>query len=196
MSAVALSINIRPLVAAETLPDLGSGDDDLDAFLRDDAARLNGQGVVTIYVAHVETTFVGYVALLADCISVNSSERKKLKLRHDDHPSIPALKIGRLAVRKPLQGQGIGTALIRFSVDKALSIAELVGCRLLTLDAYPERVEWYERLGFVRNRKMARDAVEGWRCPAECPEYQDIDGTRVSMRLDFTAEELPGLFAG
>lgn len=193
MSAAALSVKIRPLVAGETLPDLGSGDEDLDAFLRDDAARLNDQGVVTVYVAHVDVGLVGYVALLADCISVNSSERKKLSLRHDDHPSIPALKIGRLAVQKDYQGRGIGSALIRFSIDKALSIAELVGCRLLTLDAYPDKVDWYERRGFLHNRKMAKEAAQAWRCPAECPEYQDTDGTRVSMRLDFTAEELPEL---
>lgn len=191
-AAAALSVEIRLLREGEMLPDLPCGDDDLTAFLRDDAARLHGQGVVTVYVAFLGQALVGYVALLTDSISVSSAERKKMHLRHDDHPAIPAVKIGRLAVHADHQGKGIGTALIRFAVDKALLISESVGCRLLTLDAYPQKVDWYERLGFVRNRRVAKESAVEWQCPIGCPEHQDHhDGDRVSMRLDFGGDTLP-----
>ena len=196
MSGDALRVEIRMLMAGEVLPDLPCGDEDLAAFLKDDAPRLHEQGVVSVYLAHVGPTLVGYVALLADCIYVNSKERTRLHLRHDDHPAIPAVKIGRLAVRSDFQDQGIGTALIRFSIDKALLISESVGCRLLTLDAYPDRVAWYEKRGFVRNRRVAKDAASAWACPIDCPEYQEVDGDRVSMRLDFGGEPLPDKLRG
>jgi hypothetical protein len=32
-----------------------------------------------------------------------------------------------------------------------MDFADLCGCRLLTLDAYPESMGFYEHLGFVRN---------------------------------------------
>jgi GNAT superfamily N-acetyltransferase len=191
MIASALEVSIRLLQDGEQPPELDSGDADLDNWLREDATRLHGQGVAAVYLAHVGDQFVGYAALLVDCIKVNSTEKKKIHLQHDDHPVIPALKVGRLAVNKTFQNRGIGSTLIRFSIDTALSVAELAGCRLLTLDAYPAKVDWYERRGFVRNRRLAKEAAAAWKCPDGCPEHMPVDGTPpVNMWLDFTVSDL------
>jgi predicted N-acetyltransferase YhbS len=48
--------------------------------------------------------------------------------------------------------RGVGEAVMRFAFLRALDLAEHVGCRLLTVDAYPASVAFHERLGFVRNR--------------------------------------------
>ena len=135
---------------------------------------------------------MGFLALLVDCIRINSAEKKKIHLHHDDHPVIPALKVGRLAVDKNAQGKGVGSTLIRFSIDKALSVADLAGCRLLTLDAYPTKVDWYERRGFVRNHRRSKEMASAWECPEGCPEHMKVNGERpVSMWLDFAVDELP-----
>ncbi len=39
--------------------------------------------------------------------------------------------------------------------SRSLRFADQVGCRLITLDAYPESIAFYERLGFARNRSKA-----------------------------------------
>lgn len=189
-----VNVDIRVLKDDDDLSSFSCGDADIDSFLKDDALRLQKSGGVSVYLAFHESRLVGYLAILADSIRVNSNERKKLKLLHTDHPSIPAVKVGRIGTCTDLQGKGIGKALLQFAADKALLISADVGCRLLTLDAYANRVGYYEKHGFVRNKQMAKDDAAAFRCPTECPENQGEDpGDRVSMRLDLRAEEPPTL---
>ena len=63
---------------------------------------------------------------------------------------------------------------MRFAFDQGNDLAELVGCRLLTLDAYPQSVEFYKKLGFVENKAKV---------------YQEK--THPSMRFDLFAPTLP-----
>lgn len=61
-----------------------------------------------------------------------------------------------------------------FAVDMALALSADVGCRLLTVDAYPQSMQFYERLGFTRNKAKDRP-----------------DGKPISMRLDLRADPAP-----
>lgn len=61
---------------------------------------------------------------------------------------IPALLIGRLAVQKEFQHQGIGSYLLKIIVGKALEMSKTVGIRLVVLTAYPENINWYGDRGF------------------------------------------------
>jgi len=100
------------------------------------------------------------MALLSDAIVLETKERKRLALGAGDHPIVPAVKIARLAISDPFRQAhaGVGTALVQIAHAMALDIADRVGCRLLTVDAYPESVAFYERLGVVPNRaKPYRD---------------------------------------
>jgi GNAT superfamily N-acetyltransferase len=64
-------------------------------------------------------------------------------------PSSPASLIGKLALRKELRGQGLGTILIRHALDKCVEAARLSASRLITLDAANEAlVAWYKKHGF------------------------------------------------
>ena len=153
------------------------GDADLDDFLKSDALRLQELNVVKTFVAlHLIEGLVGYISLLADAVTLETKERKKLSLSHQDHPIVPALKIARLAVREDFRAKyrGGGEALVRFSFNRALLLSDLVGCRLLTLDAYPQSVEFYKKLGFVENKAKV---------------YQEK--THPSMRFDLYAPTLP-----
>jgi hypothetical protein len=63
---------------------------------------------------------------------------------------------------------------VRYAYATAIDLTEQVGCRLLTLDAYPASIAFYERLGFVCNQAKA---YEGKAHP--------------SMRLDLFAPQAP-----
>jgi GNAT superfamily N-acetyltransferase len=138
-----------PLLAAFTC-----GEPDLDDFVRSDALRLQAHRVVRTYLAFHESELVGYMALLTDAVVLETKERKRLALGSHDHPIVPALKIARLAVADSARARfgGVGTALVQVALAMALDVAQRVGCRLLTVDAYPAAVAFYERLGFVPNR--------------------------------------------
>jgi ribosomal protein S18 acetylase RimI-like enzyme len=177
-------LTIQPLTeqSVEAFTSFSCGDADLDDFIRSDALRLHALNVARTYVAHYDGHACGYVALMADAIVLKPNERKRIRandgnaLTFDDHPVVPALKIARLAVNKSTRdgSRGIGEALVRFSFLTALDLAELAGCRLLTLDAYQQSLGFYERLGFVRNLDRA---------------YADRDNP--SMRLDLFAAKPP-----
>jgi ribosomal protein S18 acetylase RimI-like enzyme len=179
VAARIVDLEILPLTAADALnlEEFSCDDDDLNDFVRTDALRLQNEHATQCYLARRESTgarVLGYVALLTDAVLLESKERKGLGLR-DAHPVVPALKIARLGVSHDLQrGNGIGTALVRFAYFKGIEIAESVGCRLLTLDAYPQSVGFYEKLGFVCNRSK---------------EYRDR--AHPSMRLDVFSEMSP-----
>jgi hypothetical protein len=126
---------------------------------------------------------VGFVALLNDAVTLAAKERKKVRdsstgvrLRGNSHPVVPAVKIARLGVCSTFKtgNGGIGTALVRFAYVQALSLDPKVGCRLLTVDAYPHSVKFYERLGFVFNLDKRYEGKE-----------------HPSMRLDLYGETPP-----
>lgn len=154
-------LEVRPF-GEEWLGALASfhcGDEDLDDFIRSDALRLQSLNVARSYLAIYGDRVRGYLTLMADAVVLKPNERKKLRdtsgnmLAFDDHPVVPALKIARLAVCRETRAElrGIGEALVRFAFYTSLDLSEIAGCRLLTLDAYPDAIPFYEKLGFARN---------------------------------------------
>lgn len=121
--------------------------------------RLQSLNVARSYLVIYRERVRGYLTLMADAVVLKPNERKKLRdaagnaLAFDDHPVVPALKIARLAVCKESRDEfrGVGEALVRFAFYTGLGLSEVTGCRLLTLDAYPDAIPFYEKLGFVRN---------------------------------------------
>lgn len=58
--------------------------------------------------------------------------------------SSPAILIGKLAMRKELRGQGLGTLLVGHALQRSVEAARLSASRLITLDAAnPKLQEWY-----------------------------------------------------
>lgn len=151
------------------------GDDDLDEWLRDDALRLQDGNVVRAFLGYIDEELVGYVALMSDALELETRERKHLALSSSDHPVVPAVKIARLGVSRGSQRRSVGRALVRFAFDVAMVVSRYTGCRLLTVDAYPAAVPFYEGLGFKFNKAK---------------RYRDRDNP--SMRFDLHAPQLPG----
>jgi GNAT superfamily N-acetyltransferase len=159
-------IQVRPLGTgdANLLAAFSCGDEDeyrdLNEFLRDDALRLQELHTVSTYLALYDGRLVGYVSVLCDAVRLKGDERRKLQLSGRDHPVVPALKVAKLATccvtRTTLRG--VGTYLMQFAYALAADLGERTGCRLLTIDANPKAVVFYEeKLGFVRNQDKLYD---------------------------------------
>jgi ribosomal protein S18 acetylase RimI-like enzyme len=145
------------------------------------SATSSAPSSLTYYGESSSGTLVGYVSLLTDTIKLKTGEKKQLDLAHDDHPFVPAVKVARLAVDEAFRKEfrGAGEALMRFACERAFGIAELAGCRLLTLDAYPKSVGFYQTLGFKRSRAKEYEVKE-----------------HPSMWLDLFAPEAPRWLSG
>lgn len=128
-------------------------DEDLNEFIKVDCIKYKTNNLSHTKVALYEGRVVGYIALLADSITLEESERQWLIHKNVTVHQIPALKVGRIGTHIDLQRQGIGRALMRYAVGIAYRMnSELgVGCRFLTLDAYPKSVDFYLQLGFTKS---------------------------------------------
>src|SRR3970282_2274289 len=61
---------------------------------------------------------------------------------------LPVLRLARLAVEATAQRRGAGAALLRHVLLLALKMSEDHGCVGVLVDAKPDAVELYARLGF------------------------------------------------
>lgn len=163
-------------VAEARLDAFRCGDAELDRFLVADAPALERLAVARTHVAIVEDAVVGFVTTCADSVVLTQRERRGLADAAVAVVSIPAVKVARMGVDHATRTRvrGLGTQLMRYVALDALEVGEHIGCRLLTVDAYPEAVPFYEKLGFVRNASS---------------EYKGRRNT--SMRFDLHAATLP-----
>ena len=67
-----------------------------------------------------------------------------------------------MGIQKEYQKSGIGTQLLIYTIGLVVRVnRELhIGCRFITLDAYPQSVSWYEQKNFMFNKHYA-GAPEG-----------------------------------
>jgi len=65
------------------------------------------------------------------------------------HP-VPVMRIGRLAVDRSTQGMGVGAALLRDALLRAVELSRKVGTCVVLVDAIDESaMKFYERYGFI-----------------------------------------------
>lgn len=70
---------------------------------------------------------------------------------------IPAIKIGRLAVQRNWQRKGLGRLLVRHIAGEALALRGDYGVRLLILQAKPDSVDFYRKLGFQLTDEVGKE---------------------------------------
>jgi GNAT superfamily N-acetyltransferase len=128
---------------------------ELNGFFFDDAKDYLKGLLAKTYILHDGTETVAYWNYLNDKISYNDlgsdekwserivttlTKRKKLK-------SYPAVKIGRLAVNSKYKGKGIGKMIIDYTKETFLD-KNRTGCKFITVDAFVESLDFYEKQGF------------------------------------------------
>jgi GNAT superfamily N-acetyltransferase len=151
-----VALTIRRLEPEDDRSNFRSGNIDLDRFF----ARYAGQNqfrhhIGTTYVAiDDQGSIVGFATVAASELMtavLPESKRKRLPA----YP-LPVLRLARLAVDERHQGQGIANMLLRAIFGLARRMATEMGCLGVVVDAKPEAVGFYEKLGFI-----ALDVVAG-----------------------------------
>jgi GNAT superfamily N-acetyltransferase len=109
-----------------------SGDDALDGWLARRALKNQSERSSRTWVVTVESQVVAYYASSAAVVlRVHATGRAG---RNQPDP-LPAVLLARLAVDVRYQGRGLGAALVKHFVLKALEVADLVGVRVLLVHA-------------------------------------------------------------
>jgi GNAT superfamily N-acetyltransferase len=126
-----------------------SGNLDLDRFF----LRYAGQNqfrhhIGTTYVAvDASEAIVGYATVTASEVAPEAVTTARRK-RWPRYP-LPVLRLARLAVDERARGTGVGGFLIRAVLILAKQMETDFGCIGVVVDAKPEAVVFYEKLGFV-----------------------------------------------
>ena len=127
------------------------GDEELNFYLRRYARQNHESGGAKTFVAVSETEparILGFYTISPGAIAfANVPETLTRKLGRYD---VPVFRLGRLAVDRTVQGQGLGGDLLLAAGVRALAVAAEVGGVALAIDAKDRSaVRWYERFGAV-----------------------------------------------
>ena len=155
--------------------------DEYRAFLFEEARKLEELHVCKTYLMiHNKTNeLVGYFTLSADSIKLAPEEKSEDNLDEVVFRSIPAIKLGKLAINQKLSSDSKRKGYGSFAIEQACFIANDINnnyaaCRFLTVDADIQycktTTKFYENNNFVYNQanknknattvSMRRDILE------------------------------------
>ncbi len=144
------NLTIEPLNASHDRPGFQCGIEALDRYLKKQAKQDMKRRVSRVYIAVKPDTpkkTIGYYTLSSLSIEVQQLPEKLLK-KLPKHP-IPAALIGRLAVKKTSQGNGVGKMLLADAIKRTIAISNEIAIYAMVVDAINDEAKcFYERFGF------------------------------------------------
>lgn len=139
----------EPLTAEHDLGAFGSGVVSLDDWLRRRALHNQASGASRTYVACDDDRIAGYYAVAASAVAPDAATGR---FRRNMPDPVPVAVLGRLAVDKAYQGQGLGHALFRDAARRVLAAADSIGIRGMLVHAISEDARaFYIGLGLVES---------------------------------------------
>ncbi len=150
-------LSIQPLSGRHDRSAFESASAPLDDWLRRTAQQHQRRGISKTFVAISDdepTRILGYYALTACEVlteELPADLAKKLPRK------IPGIRLGRLAVDRTVQGQGLGEHLLMDALDRSRRVLEHIGIHALFVDAKDERAaSFYLKYGF---RPLPQDSL-------------------------------------
>jgi predicted N-acetyltransferase YhbS len=136
----------EPLTSSHTIVDFSCGIASLNEWLKRRALTNQNSGATRTFVTCVDDRVVGYYALAAGSINVQSALGK---FRRNMPDPIPVVILARLAIDISHQGRGLGRALFRDAALRVIRAAEAIGIRGIIVHAISaEAKDFYVALGF------------------------------------------------
>jgi GNAT superfamily N-acetyltransferase len=138
----------EPLGEQHDLTRFACGNDTLDAWLREHALRAHRAGVsnTTVWTASTDNVVVAYHAIAPTQLARADLPSRSLSAGYS---TLPGFLVGRLALDRSLQGQGLGGQLLLDALERILAASELAGGRLIAVDAIDDAAErFYIHHGF------------------------------------------------
>jgi len=145
-------------------------------FFKDHAWEDQQDLLSVTYEIQSNGTSVGFITLIMDELILGQQDKPRPRLNR-----IAGLKIAQLAIDRNYQAKKYGLRAIEFAIEKAIDFSEEVGCRFITTDAIPDKKGFYEKYGFVVNKKEQRERRK---------ESSEPDDLAISMRLDILPYKL------
>jgi len=149
----------KRLTPEYTILPFDSGEEDITAFLLDDAKDYLSQLMAVTYLFECNGITAAYFCVSNDLVTYNEalqskSQWKRLLKKSIPHPkrhhnSLPAVKIGRLGVHESFHKCGLGTQILD-NIKYSFVFRNKTGCRFLLVDAInkPVVTSFYQKNDF------------------------------------------------
>src|SRR5205809_960816 len=118
----------RPIRAQDDVSGFDSGNQALDAWLRERALRNDREDASRTYVVGGGSRVIAYYSLAAAAVPHAHATGRSRRNMPDP---IPAMLLARLAVDVTFQGRQVGANLLRDAIRRTLGAAEIAGIRVL-----------------------------------------------------------------
>ena len=139
----------EPITSLHRLDDFECGEPSLDEWLRKRALRNHAAGASRCFVVCHEARVVGYYCLSAGAIGHEVAPKG---MRRNMPDPLPVMLLGRLAVDQRYHNLGIGQALLRDAMIRAVSVARDTGVFAVLVHAISEPARrFYLLRGFVES---------------------------------------------
>jgi GNAT superfamily N-acetyltransferase len=137
-----------PLADAHDIAAFDSGVPALDDWLKRRARANHAGGASRVFILANEAGQVaGYYALAAGAISLSAAPGS---IRRNMPDPIPMAVLGRLAIDRRCQGNGLGAALLKDAVLRLQGASDVLGMRGILVHAISDEARlFYERHGFL-----------------------------------------------
>lgn len=154
-----MAVVIRRLEEADETANFDCGDAPLNLYLARHAWNNQAKSSIGVTYIGVEETaprrVLAYFTLATASVPRDAFPPKLV--RGLPPYDVPLILLARLAVDRRFAGRGLGHAMIAEVFRISLRVADEVGCRCILTDAYPDRVGWYARYGFIPTEGETKD---------------------------------------
>lgn len=138
-----------PISTNHDLNDFDSGELSLDAWLKKRALKNQASGASRCFVLCEGKKVIGYYSLSAGAICHEAAPKA---MRRNMPNPLPVLLLGRLAIDKKYHNQGLGSALLRDAMIRAVNVASDAGVFAILVHALSEQAKrFYLSRGFVES---------------------------------------------
>lgn len=139
----------EPLAEHHVTAGFSCGEPTLDDWLRRQALVNQASGASRTFVVHEDRRVVGYYALAAGGVTRIQAPGR---VRRNMPEPIPVVVLGRLAVDRHRQGQGLAFALLKDALVRCHVAASELGIGAVLVHALSEPAkQFYLRAGFVKS---------------------------------------------
>jgi len=144
----AAPFRMEPLGSGHDRSAFHCGEEVLDRYFQTQATQDVRRRMANCFVAVDVATghIAAYYTLSSASIPMVDLPQEEIK-RLPRYPSLPAVRIGRLAVDRRFQGRGLGAALLADAAHRAMS-ADIAAFTLLVDAKNEQAIAFYQRHGF------------------------------------------------
>lgn len=132
------------------------GNATLDLYVQTTITRDEHQHTAAAYVLvdpAAPSRVLGYFTLNSFAFARGQARRRDRDRSLGGYDPVPAVLIGRLALDRSVQGQGLGSVLLVFALDRVLAIRDAIGVAVVIVHAIDDAAaSFYEHHGFTRFR--------------------------------------------